>query len=176
MTRSGSFTAVPGRGSMAMGVVALGAALTAVPAARHLGGPAWLWVWLLAAVVAGLIGSLALVRKARAEGVSLRSGVGRKFMLSLLPPMLAGLALTVACLRAEEPGLLPGLWLLLYGTGAVTAGAFSVRPVPLMGACFMALGLVALFVPFAVAHGLLGGGFGGLHLVFGYLIAKHHGG
>jgi hypothetical protein len=90
--------------------------------------------------------------------------------------MLAGMLLTIGAWQYEVFGLLPGLWLLLYGAGTITGGAFSVRAVPLMGVGFMALGTVALFVPFAWSNLLMGAGFGGLHVVFGLIIAKNHGG
>ncbi|MGI9175546.1 MAG: hypothetical protein ACR2GR_09545, partial [Rhodothermales bacterium] len=136
----------------------------------------WLGVWLAEAVVAAGIGSVALARKARAHRVPLRSGVGRRYVLSLFPPMLAGAILTVALRQAEAVALLPGLWLLLYGTGTVAGGTFSVKAVPFMGLAFMGLGTVALFIPFAYTHGLLALGFGGLHVLFGLLIARRYGG
>ena len=173
MARSGSFTAVPGGGSIGMGVTALAAAAVATRTAEP---DAWVLVWLGAAVLAVAIGSVTLVRKARAAGVPLASGAGRKYVLSLLPPLVAGTLLTAALWRAGHVSLLPGMWLLLYGAGTITGGTFSIRVVPLIGACFMALGVVALFAPFAWANALLAAGFGGLHLVLGINIAKRHGG
>lgn len=173
MARSGAFTAVPGKGSVGMGVTALLAALVAVgQPAPH----AWLGVWIAAAVVAVALGVATLVWKARARGVPLRSGAGRKYVLGLLPPLAAAAVLTAACWQAGQVSLLPGLWLLLYGAGTVTGGAFSIRVVPLVGMAFMALGAVALFVPLAWSNALLALGFGGLHLLLGIIIIKHYGG
>ncbi len=147
MGRSGPFTAVPGRGLVLMGATALGA--TALSLAQPmLSG--WLRVWVMEAAVGACIGVWALRHKAHGAGLSLRSGPGRKYVQSLLPPMAAGAMLTLALyVRAIALGgpdfyafdaprvwntsdgggtldLLPGVWLLLYGTGTVTGGLSSV--------------------------------------------------
>lgn len=173
LERSTAFTAVPGRGGMAMGLTALAAAILA---SRQNAAPAWLTVWLTEAVVAFLVGGWALAWKARAANVPVLSGAGRKFALSLLPPLVAGAALTVALFEASLLHALPGVWLLLYGTAIVTGGAFSVRVVPVMGLCFMGLGCAALFAPASLGNLFLAAGFGGLHLIFGFIIARRHGG
>ena len=173
MERAGSFTAVPGWGMVAMGVTALGATWLAQRQARD---AAWLAVWLGEAALAMAIGGLALVRKARVAKDPLLSGPGRRFWLSFLPPLVVGGLLTVALHRTAQFPLLPGAWLLLYGTAVVTAGAFSVRVVPMMGLCFMALGTAALFTPTPWWPWLLAAGFGGLHIGFGAVIVRRHGG
>jgi hypothetical protein len=75
-----------------------------------------------------------------------------------------------------DRALIPAVWLLLYGTGVLAGGAFSVAAVRLLGVVFMALGIAALFTPPAWGNVWLGIGFGGLQLVFGLYIARRHGG
>jgi hypothetical protein len=173
MERAASFTAVPGWGLAVVGATALGAALLA---ARQPTPELWLATWLGEAVVALAIGGATMVRKAFAVHDPLLSGPGRRFGLSFLPPMVVGGLLTVALWRAGLWPALPGTWLLLYGAGFVTGGAFSVRIVPVMGLCFMLVGSVALLGPAAWGNWWMAVGFGGLHLAFGAVIARRHGG
>jgi hypothetical protein len=173
MERASAFTAVPGWGGVAMGVIALVAASLA---SRSATAGEWLAHWLVASALALLIGGWAMAVKARRAGTTLFSYSGRRFVLSFLPPLLVGALLTATLARAGLYQALPGAWLLLYGTGVVTGGAFSVRAVPMMGVCFMVLGVVALFGPSAWGNTLMATGFGGLHVVFGMLIARRFGG
>ncbi|HSE48756.1 MAG TPA: hypothetical protein VLA96_06060 [Terriglobales bacterium] len=173
MASAGSFTAVSGRGQMLVGATALAAAAIS----KHMFlGSGWMTVWLAEAAVAIAIALWSSERKAKRMGVPLWTAVARKFVLALLPPLIAGGVLTVVLWYSGNRTMVPGVWLLLYGTAVVTGGSFSVRAVPLMGYCFMVLGGVALMVPLGWAWLLLGAGFGGLHLVFGYVIAREHGG
>ncbi len=173
LEQAGSFTAVPGAGGVAMGLTALAAAGLAV---RQTSPEAWLAVWVGAAVLAAAIGFVTMIRKARTVQVPLRSGPARKFALALAPPLLVGMLLTLVLYRAGLTPVLPGMWLLLYGTAVMAAGAFSVRVVPIMGLAFLLLGAAALLAPASWGNGLMAAGFGGLHLLFGVLIARRYGG
>ncbi|OLC86953.1 MAG: hypothetical protein DMD38_07320 [Gemmatimonadetes bacterium] len=173
MERAGSFTAVPGWGMVVVGCTALASTWLGLRQARSAD---WLAVWLGEAALAVVVSGAALVQKARAANDPLLSGPGRRFGLSFLPPIVVGALLTVALDRAQLYSLMPGTWLLLYGTAVATAGAFSVRVVPLMGVCFMVLGTVALFTPFRWWPGFMAVGFGGLNIAFGLIIARRYGG
>jgi hypothetical protein len=173
MERAGSFTAVPGWGGIAMGITAIGAA---VIASRQTSSSAWLLTWALEAAVAIGIALWTTYTKAREAGMGLLSGPGRRFVYSFVPPLFVGVLMTMLLARIGSIEEVAGVWLLLYGTAVVTGGAFSIRIVPLMGLCFMVLGAVALFSPLSWGNALLACGFGGLHIIFGAVIAVKYGG
>ncbi len=173
MERSTTFTAVPGLGGAAMGIIGAAAAIAGSlqPTAER-----WLAAWIVAAAVAFVIGSLAMRRKALQAGVPLTGALARRFALSLSAPLAAGAALTVGLAQSGNWSLMPSVWLLLYGAGVVTGGMVSVPVVPVVGLCFMALGVFAMVTPPEWGNVWLGLGFGLLHVAFGLYIARKHGG
>jgi hypothetical protein len=173
MERAGSFTAVPGAGGIVIGCTAV---LVAALARRLGNAEAWLATWLGEAVLACLIGVAGAAHKSRKANLPLLSGPGRKFLLGFAPPLFAGALLTFVLYRAGLMAAIPGVWLLLYGAGVFCGGAASVKAVPVMGICFMALGTVALFAPGGWGNALLAAGFGGVHILFGILITVKYGG
>ena len=173
MERSSTFTAVPGLGGAGMGAIGIAAA---VIAANQNSAERWLVVWLLAAIVAVSIGVAAMLRKAARLRAPVAGAIGRRFAMSLAAPLVAGAALTWGVWMRDDLSLMPAVWLLLYGTGVLAGGIFSVAAVRLLGAAFMALGIAALATPPAWGNMWLGLGFGGLQLGFGLYIARRHGG
>jgi hypothetical protein len=173
MERSSAFTAVSGWGYTLLGLTAVAAAWFA---ARQSSSFSWLRVWLAEGLLAVAIGLLSCTWKANRRGLPLFSGPARKVALGLAPPLVAGAFLTFLLFRAGLQSALPATWLLLYGAGIMTGGAFSVAIVPVMGLCFMLLGGLAVLAPAAWGNWFLAIGFGGLHIVFGLLIARRHGG
>ena len=174
MERSVAFTAVPGWGGVAMGATALVAAAISGPPDNSL---RWILVWFADASVAVAIGLAAIARKAQRAGTPLSTAApARRFALAYAPPLVAGMILTPVFASLDLAARLPGCWLLLYGTAVATGGALSVRIVPLMGLSFMALGTIAFAAPAAWGHYFLAAGFGGLHILFGLLIARRYGG
>jgi len=174
MESAGSFTAVPGVGQIVVGMTALAAAFYA--AKQEVIAERWMAIWLAESVIALAIAAIAVVGKARRANQSLLSGPARKFGLSFAPPIAVGALLTFLMYRAGMVAALPAMWLLLYGTAVVTGGAFSVGIVPVMGMCFLTLGTLAVFTPASWANAYMALGFGGLHLIFGGIIARKHGG
>lgn len=175
MSRAGRFTAVPGWGGVWMGATAIATAVISGPPDQS---PRWLAVWLVEAAIAVTIALVAIARKAKRSGVALwpAGTPAQRFALALLPPLVAGMVLTPLFAVTDLRTRLPGCWLLLYGTAVATGGALAVRIVPIMGLCFMALGAIAFVAPVSIGHWLLAAGFGGLHIVFGIIIARNHGG
>jgi uncharacterized membrane protein YjfL (UPF0719 family) len=172
MERAASFTAVPGWGGVVIGATAMFAGAVA---AGHTARVQFS-VWAAESVLALLIAFVAVRLKSKRLELSLQSRAARRALLSFAPPLLAGAIVTVVLYQAGVVSVLPGLWLLLYGAAVVTGGAFSVRIVPVMGLCFMLLGAISLLAPATWGNGFLIAGFGCLHIAFGTVIARRHGG
>ncbi len=88
-----TFTTVPGKGCIAMGITALAAvaAESYPPLAAH-----WLAIWVGAAVVACALALYFMEQKAHAQGLSLRRAVARRFFMTLAPAFISGAILTAA--------------------------------------------------------------------------------
>ena len=172
MERVGSFTAVPGWGGVLMGATAI---VTAYFARNIESREVWFAAWMGEAVLAGAIGVLGMLRKAKMQRTLLQ-GPGRKFAMSLFPAMAGGAIFTAVLYQQQLFSLMPGVWLLFYGVAVMSCGTYSVKVVPLMGAAFMALGSVALLTPWEWAQWCLAAGFGGLQIIFGGIIARNYGG
>jgi len=173
MESASAFTTLSGWGLVVIGVAAIVAGAVGGDA---VGSPRWLGAWLTAAATSVAVGGASTALKTRAAGRPLLSGPGRKFAMGFAPSMLAGAVLTVALVQAGASAILPALWLSLYGAAMIGGGAFSVRVVPVMGVAFLALGATAALAPATWANALLALGFGGLHVGFGIVIARRHGG
>lgn len=175
MERAGSFTTIPGWG----GVVIGGTAIIACAIAQRFTADdpsTWTRIWLGEAVLAAAIALLTMWRKGRKANIDFASAPARRFFVSYFAPIVSAALLTAVLVRANLAGALPALWLLMYGASFISSGAFSIRVIPVMGVCFMMLGLTAAFVPLAIGNVLMGAGFGALHLIFGFIIARSYGG
>ncbi|HUQ50003.1 MAG TPA: hypothetical protein VM056_04745 [Terriglobales bacterium] len=173
MESAGSFTAVPGWGQVAIGVTALAAAWAASQQPTQ---ERWLLVWVAEAVLALGLAAWSIGHKLQRANQSLVTGPARKVALSFTPPMLVGALLTWVMYDMGAIPMIHAMWLLLYGTGVMTAGAFSVSVVPVMGSCIFALGALSIFAPASWANLEMALGFGVVHIIFGSIIARRHGG
>lgn len=172
--RSAHFTAVPGIGGMLMGGSAMVAALVAT---MQVSDDRWLMVWLAEAALAGTIGLVTLVRKARRRQLPLAVGPARRFGLGLVPALIAGAVLTAGCVLHGVWSLLPTVWMLCYGAAILGAGAASPAPiVPIVGSVFVACGAVSVATPATWGDAWMALTFGLTHVIGGAIIARHHGG
>jgi len=173
MERSTHFTAVPGYGGMLMGV-------TAVAAAYIANGQIYLRdsliTWIAEAFLAFAIGLLAMWQKSKIAGTPLISTPAKKFALSFLPPLVCGIVITLGLWRNEYYYIMPPVFMLCYGAAVVCGGAFSVRVVPIMGWCFIAMGAAAFALPAGYGNWIMAASFGLLHIVFGAIIGRRYGG
>src|SRR5579859_3564919 len=169
---SGSM-AVPGTAGVVMGSIGILAAIAASmrPWASH-----WLAIWALAGAVAFLGGGALMTREATQLGHARYLGPVRKFLMCLCPALLAGAVLTFVLWRTDSTGLIPGVWLLLYGCAVLSASTVTIprtmRLICFMGVLFMSLGVLAFAAPPGFHTLILGLGFGGLHSIFGILIGQ----
>ena len=173
MERSAVFTSVPGYGGMLMGATAVGASFFAWQSANY---RQWLIIWLTEALLAFAIGFLSLWQKSKNANASLTSAPARKFALCFAPPIVAAVILSGLFYRHDWFEFLPTVWLTLYGTAVICGGISSVKVVPIAGWSFIALGLVSVFLPSGYGDLMMSLGFGGLHLVFGFIVARKYGG
>jgi hypothetical protein len=173
MEAAGTFTAVSGWGQVVIGFTAIAAALVANVFGH---GKDWVIVWAAEAFLALMISVWFMYNKARSAELPLLTGTARKLLFSFTPVFVAGMLVTFAFMERGLYDLLPAVWMLLYGSGVVAAGAFSVRIIPVMGAAFIIVGAAALFAPAAWSTALMVLSFGVLHIAFGVLIARRHGG
>ena len=173
MEQASAFTAFSGRSLVVIGLTAI---VAAAVSPGDPGSRSWLLIWIGEAALALAIAVTATLRKTVAAGESLWSGPALKFTFSVAPALVVGVLLTIALVGSALARLLPGLWLLVYGAGLVSGGAFSLRIVPVTGVAFMVVGAVALFAPPGWGNVLLAAGFGGLHVIFGVVVARKYGG
>jgi hypothetical protein len=173
MEAAGTFTALSGWGQVVIGLTAIGAALIS---ARAETPTMWLGIWLAEAMLAAGISVASMTLKSHAANMPVFSGPIRKLVLSFSPPIFAGSVLTLAMHAAGAMVQVPAMWMLLYGAGVISAGTYSVSIVPFMGGAFMFAGVVTLIAPASWSTGLMIASFGGLHILFGILIARRHGG
>lgn len=187
MNRSATFTDVPGKHLMVIGAWAVAVSLV-LSFSSGIWPLAWHSTWILTAFLAISYGLTGMIRKAKAAQHPIGAGAFRKFVIGLTPALFAGLIFTAALLQDgtyyDKPASvtplltlsLPALWLVLYGVAIVSASANSIRILTWMGLCFMTLGTVSLVAPALTPNLLMGLGFGGFHLIFGWIIARQHGG
>lgn len=176
MESASVFTSVPGKGQILIGMTAMVATYIAALIPYPQSSQRWLLVWMCEAILALSIGAFTMQKKAQRAGQSLFTGVGKKVLMNLTPALFVGAMLTVLLHHLDMNSPIPAMWLMLYGIAVISGGAFSVGIVPVMGICFVVLGALTAWMPVAWTDWSMALGFGGLHIIFGSIIAKRHGG
>jgi hypothetical protein len=126
----------------------------------------------LAAGVSAGVGGALLLRQPSLGSLTIGGAPIRRFAIGLLPSLFAGAVMTWVLWTSASPRLIPGTWLLLYGCGLIAASAATARTIGILGGSFVVTGLLAFVLPESLQILLLGAGFGGLHIVFGYLMGR----
>jgi hypothetical protein len=166
---SATALAVPGSTGIASGIIGvLAAIISSLPALQQY----WLIIWLVAALVAAVVGSALLLQQPSLSALTIGGAPIRRFAIGLLPSLFAGAAMTFVMWSNGTVRSIPGTWLLLYGCGLVAASAATARSIAILGGSFVVTGLLALLLPQHVQMLMLGVGFGGLHILFGYLTRR----
>jgi hypothetical protein len=161
--------AVPGSAGIVLGLIALAATALCLAPGMH---RYWLAIWMTAALLGAVMGSVLIVRESSLRDLRLMGTPLHKFALCISPSLGAGLVLTAVHWAVGNLHAIPGTWLLLYGCALIAASATTIRIIAALGALFALFGLAALLLPEAAQLPMLGAGFGGLHIVFGLLIAR----
>ena len=105
----------------------------------------WAGVFLLA-----LGGVLIMTRiRERRRNMPFWSPVKKRILLTILPPFVAGVGLTMAIMYRwysgigpNQWGLIPAIWMLFYGVALWQLGEFSPAEVRFLGVAFILAGLV----------------------------------
>jgi hypothetical protein len=139
------------------------------------------WAGVLVVALAGAVICTRL-RELR-QNMPFWSGVKKKILLTILPPFVAGVGLTLIIvyrtrfnIGPNEWGLIPPIWMLFYGVALWQVGLLSPVEVRLMGAAFLAAGLATALWLQPHPYWSLGVTFGGFHIVYGLAVWVRHGG
>ena len=139
----------------------------------------WAGVFLTALVATVVLTRLREIRK----GMPLWSKIKERILLIILPMFVAAAGLTGILVARElgQPGpeqwgLIPAIWMVLYGLALWQLGEFSPLEVRLLGAAFLGGGLVSAALGQQSPYWSLGVAFGGLHIVYGVVVWIRHGG
>ena len=130
----------------------------------------FLATWLGVLVLAGAANVFFTARMARANGEPFWTRQAQTVVAALAPAFLSGLVLTAVLWRAGQQALLPGVWMLLWGVGALAMSFFTPRVIWLLGVAFMVAGAFTLFAGPAGDALSMGMTFGAIHLAYGVIL------
>ena len=126
-------------------------------------GAVWGLVF-VGALLATIVGSLA---RGRERGESAWSRPARAVVLALTPGLVAAAILTGFFFARGEHLLLPGVWMLCHGQGALATSAYAPRPIAYLGAAMLGMGAIALALGPTWSVPMMAIAFGGGHIALG---------
>lgn len=185
MESATQLTVLPGWAAVIGGVAALvGCGATYPPlggldladaAKLSVGGRAGLVAVWAAVGVFGVVLDVALtVRLARKRGRNPWSRLAQLTAYAMAPCLAVALALTLGLIGRGEWGMIPAVWIMLYGAAVWMASVMSIRAPGWLGLYFIAAGVVTLFWAQPIALVMIGLTYGLGHVVFGvYLLRKY---
>jgi hypothetical protein len=178
MERTGRYSNLSGISCMTAGALALGGA--AVCRWRMVSfeqpNPAWklIAIWAVVLVLAFSQNVVWTFIHARRQGQPVWSHLARMVVLAILPGFFVGGVLTGWAVGQGRYEVLPGIWMLTYGTGVLGAALFAGRTLKVFGLCFLAAGTACLFWRQWGVE-CMGASFGLFHIAVGTAIAcKYH--
>jgi hypothetical protein len=130
----------------------------------------FVWTWLGVLVAACAAATFFTGQMAHANGEPLWTRQARTVVLALTPALIATLIITAVLARAHETLLLPGIWMLLWGVGALAMSFFTPRVISLLGITFMVAGAATLLLNITDDALSMGLTFGGIHLAYGVVL------
>lgn len=128
------------------------------------------------------------------QGMPFWAAAKKRILLTILPPFVACLGLTLIIVYrwwiGAGPnmwGIIPAIWMTFYGVACWQVGEFSIIELRFLGAAFVLSGLVAALLPHTALWGppgfcaeapywTLGVTFGGYHIIYGMIVWIRHGG
>lgn len=125
---------------------------------------------LIASVLSGIYFSR---RKAIASGLPVWSAITRRFLFSILVPLVSGAVFIGLMLLKGNLEIVAPACLLFYGLALMNAGNFTYSEIRVLGALEIGLGLISAWIP---GYGLIfwGAGFGFLHIAYGALMYSRY--
>ena len=164
MERTSRYRLLAPWAALAAGAFAgIGAALQGAWALTDAGAFAAIWgAVFVAALLASLAGTLL---RAHRRQQSAWSRPGKEVLRALAGPLFAACVLSAWFFQRGDYLLLPGVWMLCYGLGALAAAAHAPRPVAALGAAMLPCGALTLYLGPTGAGPMMALAFGGGHVV-----------
>ncbi len=126
-----------------------------------------LWSLIFVAAIGGVM--FFSWRKARRNKISAWNSLAARMLFSQIPLIAIAGVFTVSLAIREYYSFIPGMWLGIYGVILYSFSYYTGIGHKIEGLLFIALGSIAVFTYDVVPLLLLGAGFGGIHLVSGFV-------